>query len=123
MIRIFTCGHCSRIHLEIGNTQIHFNSRKHLQKYLDNLELINAAHYAAINQAKGMEKVIILSLDHSGAVHLGFSLQEFESFKADLRRYLSEEKKPEDPSTFCNILLNIREVTPVKREDILICMN
>jgi hypothetical protein len=83
----------ARIHLEIGNTQIHFNSRKHLQVYPDNLELIDTAHYAAINQARGMEKVIILPPDHSGAVHMSFTLQEFESFKADIRRYLSEEKR------------------------------
>jgi hypothetical protein len=123
MIRIFTCNHCSRIHLEIGNTQIHFNSRKHLQKYLNNLDSIDTAHFSAINRAKGLKKVIILPLDSSGTAHLGFTLEEFESLKADIRRYLSEEKKPKDPSAFCNIPLNLRKATPEKQEDVSICMN
>jgi hypothetical protein len=64
-----------------------------LRKYLENLDSIDAAHFAAINRAKGLEKVIILPLDHTGTIHLGFTLQEFENLKAVIRNYLSEEKK------------------------------
>jgi hypothetical protein len=92
MMRIFTCKSCSRIHLEIGNTQIHFNSPHHLQKYLNNLDSIDAAYYAAINRARGLERVIILPLDSVGAVHLSFTVREFEDLKAVIRSYLSGER-------------------------------
>ncbi|MDR0413945.1 MAG: hypothetical protein LBH84_00830 [Prevotellaceae bacterium] len=112
MIRIFTCRSCSRIHLEIGNTQIHFNSPHHLQKYLENLDSVDAAYFAAINRAKGLEKVIILPLDNTGVVHLGFTLQEFENLKTTIRSYLSEEKRQKSPTTFRRVTLNVLEVRP-----------
>ncbi|MDR0560916.1 MAG: hypothetical protein LBG92_12190 [Prevotellaceae bacterium] len=89
-MRIFTCNNCSRIHLETGNTQIHFNSLRHLEKYLETLDSIDAAHYAGVNRKKGLKKVIIIPLDSSGAVHLGFTEQEFENYKTVIRNYLSE---------------------------------
>jgi hypothetical protein len=57
------------------------------------LDSIDAAYFAAINRKKGLTKVIILPLDTSGAVHLGFTLQEFEDLKATIRNYLSGERK------------------------------
>jgi hypothetical protein len=66
-----------------------------LRKYLENLDSIDAAYYAAINRAKGLEKVIILPLDNTGSVHLGFSVREFDDLKTIIRNYLSEERKHE----------------------------
>ena len=97
MIRIFTCNNCSRIHLEIGNTQIHFKSLRHLQDYLKNLDSIDAAYFAAINRKKGLAKVIILPLDTAGAIHLGFTEQEFENLKKTIRNYLSKGREPYFP--------------------------
>ena len=93
MVRVFTCKNCSRVHLEIGNTQIHFRSSRHLEKYLDNLDSIDTAYYEAVNRRKGLAKVIILPLDVSGTVHVGFTAPEFEEFKTTIRDYLSNEGK------------------------------
>jgi hypothetical protein len=62
-----------------------------LRKYLETLDSIDAAYFAAINRAKGLEKVIILPLDSVGTVHLGFTVREFEDLKAIIRNYLSGE--------------------------------
>ena len=108
MMRIFTCNSCSRIHLEIGNTQIHFNSRHHLEKYLKNLDSIDAIYYEAVNRKKGLTKVIILPLDTSGAVHIGFTKQEFNELKAIIRNYLSEGRK-------CSVqyIVNMKELKAI----------
>ncbi|MDR1156001.1 MAG: hypothetical protein LBL04_14940 [Bacteroidales bacterium] len=110
MIRIFTCRNCSRIHLEIGNTQIHFNALSHLRKYLETLDSIDAAYFAAINRAKGLEKVIILPLDSAGTAHLGFTVREFEDLKTVIRNYLSGERERGsrfiDPDQFRAVILN-----------------
>ncbi|MDR1718548.1 MAG: hypothetical protein LBR67_00295, partial [Dysgonamonadaceae bacterium] len=71
MMRVFKCRSCLRIHLEIGNTQIHFNSLHDLRKYLETLDAIDADYYARINRAKGLRKVIILPLSDDGSMHLG----------------------------------------------------
>ncbi|MDR0768660.1 MAG: hypothetical protein LBE71_01960 [Dysgonamonadaceae bacterium] len=92
MMRIFTCKSCSRIHLEIGNTQIHFNSLHCLQNYLETLDSIDVAYFATVNRAKGLTRVIILPLDTSGIAHIGFTLPEFEDLKAMIRNYLSRKK-------------------------------
>ena len=89
-MRIFTCKSCSRIHLEIGYTQIHFKALPDLKKYLKTLDSIDVAYYDAINRKKGLKKVIILPLDASGNIHLGFTLQEFEELKTVIRNYVSE---------------------------------
>jgi hypothetical protein len=99
MFRLFTCKSCSRIHLEIGNTQIHFSSPRHLEKYLKNLDSIDTAYYETVNRRKGLKKVIILPLDVSGNVHLGFTCPEFEELKTAIRNYLSCGG---DPSTHCD---------------------
>ena len=92
-MRIFTCNSCTRIHLEIGNTQIHFNSPDHLRKYLKNLDSIDVVYYEAVNRKKGQEKVIILPMDTFGNIHLGFTMIEFEELKAIIRNYLSDQGK------------------------------
>jgi hypothetical protein len=97
MIRIFTCGHCSRIHLEVGNTQIRFNSPSHLRKYLETLDSIDTAYFAAVNRAVGTGKVIILPLDTAGDVRIGFTLPEFDDLKTVIRNYLSEETRSATP--------------------------
>lgn len=93
MIRIFTCNSCSRIHLVIGNTQIHFNSLQYLKKYLENLDSIDTAYYAAINRKKGLAKVIIIPLTDNGMAHLGFTEQEFETLKETVRNYINKDRK------------------------------
>ena len=93
MMRIFTCKSCSRIHLEIGHTQIHFRSLRQLEKYLRKLDSIDTAYYETVNRRKGLTKVIILPLDTSGAVHLGFTVQEFETLKETIRIYLADGGK------------------------------
>ena len=93
MMRIFTCKSCSKIHLEIGHTQIHFRSLPDLKKYLKTLDAIDTAYYAAVNRKKGLTKVIILPLDASGTAHVGFTAPEFEEFKTTIRDYLSNEGK------------------------------
>ncbi|MDR2424642.1 MAG: hypothetical protein LBD59_07965 [Prevotellaceae bacterium] len=92
MMRVFKCSHCSKIHLEIGHTQIHFISLLDLRRYLETLDSIDAAYYADINRRKGLNKVIILPLDNTGCVHLGFSMQEFESLKSVIRQYLANHE-------------------------------
>lgn len=92
-MRIFKCSHCSRIHLEIGCTQIHFDSLPDLDKYLKSLDSIDVAYYAAVNRKKGMSKVIIFPLNNTGNIHLGFTQQEFEDLKTVIRNYLSNERK------------------------------
>lgn len=92
-MRIFTCSNCSKIHLEIGNTQIHFKALPDLKKYLETLDSIDATYYEAINRKKGLARVIILPLDTSGAVHIGFTMQEFDELKAIIRNYLLEGGK------------------------------
>jgi hypothetical protein len=64
-----------------------------LQKYLERLDSIDTAYYAAINRKKGLTKVIIIPLDDSGTVHLGFTEQEFEYLKTTIRNYLSNDRK------------------------------
>jgi hypothetical protein len=92
-MRIFTCNTCSRIHLEIGHTQIHFGSLRHLKSYLQSLDSIDAAHYAAINRQKGLKRVIILPLADNGAVHLGLTEQEFDNLKSLIRNYIREQER------------------------------
>ncbi|MDR2496226.1 MAG: hypothetical protein LBD21_03780 [Tannerellaceae bacterium] len=96
MMRVFKCGHCSKVHLEIGNTQIHFASLRDLRRYLKTLDGIDAAYYAEIN--KGRSKVIILPLDNAGCAHLGFSVPEFEMLKAVIRDYLPDAKQYAEPA-------------------------
>jgi hypothetical protein len=91
-MRVFTCKCCPKIHLEIGNTQVHFHSLHDLKKYLENLNSIDAAYYAGINRKKGLTKVIILPLDNTGSVHLGLTEQEFENLKDVIRDYVSKDR-------------------------------
>jgi hypothetical protein len=60
-----------------------------MEKYLKNLDSIDAAYYAAVNRKMGLAKVIILPLDNIGNVHLGFTEQEFEELKCIIRSYIS----------------------------------
>jgi hypothetical protein len=60
---------------------------------LERLDSIDAAYYAAINRKKGLSRVIIIPLDDSGSVHLGFTEQEFERLKTVIRSYLSNDRK------------------------------
>jgi hypothetical protein len=92
-MRIFTCNSCSRIHLEIGNTQIHFTSVQELKKYWVYLDAIDVAYYAAINRNKGLTKVIIIPLGNCSSVHLGFTVPEFEELKEVICNYLSGKQK------------------------------
>ncbi|MDR2887244.1 MAG: hypothetical protein LBV26_04460 [Bacteroidales bacterium] len=92
MMRVFKCSHCSRIHLEIGNTQIHFDSFADLEKYMANLDSIDAPYYADLNRKEGRTKVIILPLDNSGHIQLGFTEQEFEDLKTVVRNWLITER-------------------------------
>jgi hypothetical protein len=71
-----------------------------LRKYLETLDSIDAAYFAAINRAKGLEKVIILPLDSARTVHLGFTVREFEDLKTIIRNYLSGEGEKERESRF-----------------------
>jgi hypothetical protein len=64
-----------------------------LEKYLKTLDSIDTIYYEAVNRKKGLTKVIILPLDTSGTVHIGFTRQEFEELKAIIRGYLSERGK------------------------------
>jgi hypothetical protein len=81
-----------------------------LRKYLETLDSIDAAYFAAINRAKGLEKVIILPLDSAGAAHLGFTVREFEDLKTVIRNYLSGEREQKsrfiDPDQFRAVMLN-----------------
>ncbi|MDR2475560.1 MAG: hypothetical protein LBD45_06850 [Bacteroidales bacterium] len=88
-MRVFKCNHCSRIHLEIGNTQIHFASKRHLQNYLEVLDSIDAAYYADLNHKKGFSKGIILPLGNSNSMHICFNMQEFEELKSAIHNYLT----------------------------------
>jgi hypothetical protein len=88
-MRIFTCNSCSKIHLEVENTQIHFASAKQLKLYLDYLVSIDVDYYAAINRKKGLSKVIIIPLNECASVHLGFTVDEFEALKKLISNYLS----------------------------------
>jgi hypothetical protein len=92
-MRVFTCRHCSRIHLEVGHTQIHFASEEELAKYLEFLDSIDVSYYAAINEKKGLSRVIILPIDHCSSAHLSFTRQEFETFKEVIRAYLSKKQQ------------------------------
>jgi hypothetical protein len=92
-MRIFTCNSCSKIHLEIGNTQIHFDTVQELKKYSEYLDAIDISYYAAINRNKGLTKVIIIPLGDCGSVHLGFTVQEFEELKETVCNYLSGKQK------------------------------
>lgn len=92
-MRIFTCNHCSRIHLEIDHTQIHFPTLRHLKQYLKTLDSVDAAHYAALNRQKGLTRVIILPLADNGTVHMGFTESEFEDLKDMIRRYVRHEEQ------------------------------
>jgi histidinol phosphatase-like enzyme len=91
-MRIFKCNSCSRIHLEIANTQIHFSSLTDLELYLKTLDSIDTAYYAAVNRKKGLTKVIILPLNNTGNIQMGFTEQEFEELKSIIRDYLSKYK-------------------------------
>jgi hypothetical protein len=88
-MRVFTCRTCSRIHLEVGNTQIHFADVNSLKAYLERLEAVDVAYFAAINRSKGLTKVIIIPLTEDGSVHLGFTEDEFEELKLLIRNYLN----------------------------------
>jgi hypothetical protein len=92
-MRVFKCRHCSRIHLEAGHTQIHFASTRELTKYLEFLDSIDVAYYAAINRKKGLSKVIILPLDNDNTAHMGFTTQEFETLKEVIRSYLFKKQE------------------------------
>jgi hypothetical protein len=81
------------LHLEIANTQIHFDSPQCLRKYLATLDAVDVDYYACINRAKGLTKVIILPLDENGAMHIGFTVEEFEELKTVIRNYLSRNSK------------------------------
>jgi hypothetical protein len=75
-----------------------------LKKYLTNLDSIDATYYAAVNRKKGLSKVIILPLDHSGNIHLGLTELEFDELKTVIRNYLCSDKK--DNMATCKIELN-----------------
>ena len=92
-MKVFKCDHCSRIHLEIGNTQIHFSSLPDLKRYLESLDAVDTAYYAALNRGKGLARVIILPLACNNTVHIAFTVEEFEYLKATIRDYLSKDKK------------------------------
>jgi hypothetical protein len=92
-MRVFTCSKCSRIHLEIGNIQIHFESIEKLKRYSGYLDSIDVAYYAAINRSKGLLREIILPLDVCNSIHLTFTTQEFETLKGVIHDYLMETKK------------------------------
>ncbi|MDR0547071.1 MAG: hypothetical protein LBG77_05755 [Dysgonamonadaceae bacterium] len=64
-----------------------------MQKYLNNLDSIDAVYYAAVNRKKGLSKVIIIPLNNAGTVHLGFTLREFEELKTMIRNYLTNDPK------------------------------
>jgi hypothetical protein len=88
-MRIYICNRCSKIHLEIGNTHIHFSSVERLKVFLNYLDSIDVAYYVAINRSKGLSKEIILPLGEYIAVNLAFTTHEFEAFKGIIRNYLS----------------------------------
>ena len=87
-MRIYTCNKCSKIHLEIGNTHIHFSTLEKLKTYLDYLDAIDIAYYSAINRSKGLTKEIILPLGEQLSVNLAFTTLEFETLKKIIRNYL-----------------------------------
>jgi hypothetical protein len=88
-MRIYKCNRCSKIHLEIGNTHLHFSSEDRLRFYLNYLDSIDVTYYAAINRNKGLNKEIILPLGECIAVNLAFTVSEFETLKRIIRGYLS----------------------------------
>jgi len=87
-MRIYTCNKCSKIHLEIGNTHIHFTTMDRLKVYLGYLDSIDVAYYSAINRSKGLTKEIILPLGEQVSINLAFTTQEFEALKETIRCYL-----------------------------------
>jgi|LSPZ01.1.fsa_nt_gi ribosome recycling factor len=93
MMRIFTCKTCTKVHLEIENFQIHFDTVRHLKKYLKYLDSIDADYYAAINRKKGLNKVIVISLTQNNSMHLGFTESEFKTLKETIRNYLYKDLK------------------------------
>jgi hypothetical protein len=92
-MRVFTCNHCARIHLEIGFLQIHFDSVADLEAYLRVLEGVDVPYYSAINARKGLRRGIILPLDAAGKMHLGFTVEEFEELKGVLRAYIMQREE------------------------------
>ncbi|MDR2385889.1 MAG: hypothetical protein LBD80_09590 [Tannerella sp.] len=90
-MRIFKCNTCSKIHLEAGNLLIHFPSVDRLKKFLDHLESIDVAYYAAINRKKGLEKDIFLPVDNS-TVNMAFSVSEFNELKEMIQDYLTRKE-------------------------------
>jgi phage FluMu protein Com len=109
MIRVFKCNSCSKIHLEIGNTQLNFPSCKHLQTYLEGLDTVDATYYAALNKSKGLSKVIIFPLNAAETAHIGFTEKEFEELKTVIRNYLSDNRK--QAHKYVKFKLNKHDVT------------
>jgi hypothetical protein len=93
-MRIYRCKSCTRIHIEAGNAYLNFLSPERLTRYLDYLESIDAAHYAALNRRKGLSKEVILHTEDA-SVNVAFTLQEFEELKLTIRNYLA------NPETGC----------------------
>lgn len=87
LMRIYTCKTCSKIHVEIGNTIIHFASPEKLNAYLDYLKSIDVDYYAGINRGKGLSKEIFLQVTNS--VNLAFTRAEFEQLKQTVLDYLA----------------------------------
>jgi hypothetical protein len=103
-MRIYTCKTCAKIHVEIGNTIIHFASPAKLNAYLDYLNAIDAEYYASLNRGKGLTKDIFLQLTHS--VNLAFTLEEFEQLKRTVFDYLAGENVCVNATAFQLISLN-----------------
>jgi hypothetical protein len=88
IMRIFKCKTCSKIHLEAGNVLIHFPSPERLRKFLNYLESIDPAYYAAINRKKGLAKEIFLPVGDL-SVNMAFTVAEFEELKQTIGDYLA----------------------------------
>ncbi|MDR1055461.1 MAG: hypothetical protein LBL90_06475 [Prevotellaceae bacterium] len=107
-MRIFTCNNCTRIHIEAGNILFHFANKEKLAKYLNELDVIDAEYYTALNADKAFCKDIFLPVADTN-INLGFSLNEFKEFRERIRNYLN--------------LKNHMPITFIRANKMDICLN
>jgi hypothetical protein len=103
-IRIYICQTCSKIHVEIGNTIIHFASPEKLKTYLIYLDSIDVDHYSEINRKKRLSKDIFLQITNDN--FLAFTVAEFEQLKQVIFDYLTGTDTFINTTVFQSIVLN-----------------
>lgn len=103
-MHIYTCSTCSKIHVEIGNTIIHFATPEKLKTYLVYLESIDVKYYSEINRKRGLSKEIFLQITNESS--LAFTVSEFEHFKQVIFDYLTGTEAFIKTAVFQSAFLN-----------------